>query len=212
VTRWPLLCVAFLALGTPAPGAQGDDVAALVKKLNSISGLADGAKSLGKLGASAKTALPDLGKALTRARFQGERVEVARAMEQIVRDVRKALPDLKSDKGKTAAAEIRKLSQGAADDLGDAILKGKATLVDERLAITRAIAACGPDAAGKGVKALASMLTGGFTTNRVAAANALGEIGPAAREAIPALQKASTAVSLETRAAAKAALAKIQAR
>jgi hypothetical protein len=78
------------------------------------------------------------------------------------------------------------------------------------MAVTRAIAVCGPDAAGKGVKGLIAALKGGFSQNRVAAANALAQIGPVAREAIPALQQAAKTGFADDRKAASDALKKIQ--
>jgi hypothetical protein len=213
------LAAVLLAAAPFAVRAQQADVPALVKKLNSPFDLAGGANALGKLGAKAKSALPDLGKTLKKAAFQSDRVAVAAAMEKIIRAMRTDMDNLtgrlKGASRKERAVltrqidEIRTLSKGAADDLGDALLSGKAAFSDDRLAVTKAIAACSADAAGKGVKGLAAALKGGFAANRIAAANALGELGPVAREAIPALTEAARSGFADDRKAAADALKKI---
>jgi hypothetical protein len=85
------VCLTAAALGVMISGAaaQDADVAALVKKLNSTFEMAAGANGLGKLGAKAQSAIPDLGKALKKAGFQSDRVAIAQALEKIVSAVRR---------------------------------------------------------------------------------------------------------------------------
>lgn len=211
--------LALFALVLPPAFGQGDEVAALVKKLSSAFDKTAGANGLAKLGGKARSAISELGKAMHKAGFQEERVAMAKALEAIVTAIRTELPDLRAElkaaKGKEKDAvsakidAIRSLSRTASDDLGEMLIKGKAAFSDDRMAVTKAIAVCGEDAAGKGVQGLAAALKGGFMANQIAAANALGQLGATAREAIPALNEAAKAGFLDVRKAASEALKKI---
>jgi hypothetical protein len=198
-----------------------EDVAALVKKLNSTFDVAAGANGLAKLGIRAKSAVPELGKALKKARFEGERVAICKALDSIISASRAQLPNLRASLKATRNArerarlnreiqEIETASSVAVPDMAEAyekIVKFK----DEKNTLARALGNCGP-AAGKAAKALATGLNTGFSDNQIAAAEALGKIGPAARDAIPALERASKTGFLDVRKAAAEALKKVQAK
>ncbi len=208
-----LLCLALLAL----PAAAADDpLAPLIKKLNSTFDMAEGANGLAKLGAKARPAIKDLGAALAKGRFERERVAAANALEKIVTASLKEKEELVGERRTAKGASRERLDKEI--DAIDADVKAavaglapalaKATFKDDRLAVTRAIGACGPAGAGA-VKELAAAIKGGFSENQIAVIKVLGGLGPLARDAVPALTAASKTGFLDVRKAAADALAKI---
>src|SRR5262245_34967203 len=181
---------AVVALGRFGPDAATavDALAAVLKDETAVDIRREIIRALGLLGSAAKAGVPVLAKALAEDKSDEVRRQAILTLGRLGADAREALPALKlalkNDKDKTVREfAVRTLPAVLGSDAKDAVKD-----LAERLNVD-------PDG-----------------TVRLAIVQELGALGPAAKDAIPALTIAQRDIQVGVREAASAALKKIEAK
>jgi HEAT repeat protein len=210
-------------------GRVGDEAKGAVPKLAALLKDADpgvrlsAAFALGRIGPDAASAVPDLARALGADADANVRKEAARACSLLGLDAKPAIPALAKALREDKSADVRQqaalaLGKMRGDELRPAVpamieAMKKDTDKGVRVFVVHALGDSLGDGLRAHVKDMADQLTRDADSDvRLALVQELGALGPAAKDALPALNQAATDVQLSVRDEARKAVKKVMGR